>query len=74
MEFLLILLTFPVLVIVVTIIGSFFVNHWIVIPLIVLFLSTLLMFIFFNVTFFMWVLLYTLISFIISFIVMIIRK
>lgn len=74
MEFLLVLLVFPVIVIVASIIGMFLFKKWFVLPLLTLVIFSILTFTVFNESFFIWVVVYTIISIIISLIMKFIMK
>ncbi|MGG4534420.1 DUF2651 family protein [Aneurinibacillus migulanus] len=66
MEFLLVLFICPIIVIVASIIGIFLFKKWFVIPLLTFIVFTILTFTIFNESFFIWVVVYTILSIIVS--------
>lgn len=66
MEFLLVLFICPIIVIVSSIIGIFLFKKWFVIPLLTFIVFTILTFTIFNESFFIWVVVYTILSIIVS--------
>ncbi|MDQ0233217.1 MULTISPECIES: DUF2651 family protein [Bacillaceae] len=74
MEFFLVLLICPIIVLVASIIGFILVRRWFVMPLLTLVVFTILTFSVFNESFFIWVVVYTIISFIVSLIMRFIKK
>ncbi|KPB06239.1 DUF2651 family protein [Bacillus sp. CHD6a] len=69
MEFLLVLFIFPAAVIVASIIGILLFKKWFIVPALTLVVFAILMFTLFNESFFIWVVVYTILSVIISLIV-----
>lgn len=74
MEFLLVLLVSPIIVIVASIIGMFLFKKWFVLPLSTFVIFSILTFTVFNESFIIWVVVYTIISIIISLIMKFIMK
>ncbi|MCM3442918.1 DUF2651 family protein [Metabacillus halosaccharovorans] len=74
MEFFLVLLICPFIVLVASIIGFILVRRWFVMPLLTLVVFTILTFSVFNESFFILVVVYTIISFIVSLIMRFIKK
>ncbi|MEH7108846.1 DUF2651 family protein, partial [Bacillus sp. JJ1764] len=66
MEFSLILLIFPIVVVVSSIIGFLFFRKWFVMPLLTFVVFALLMMSIFNESFLIWLILYTILSIIVS--------
>lgn len=65
-EFVLVLFFCPLLVLIASVIGYFILKKWYITPLVTLVIFTILMFTVFNESFFIWVIIYTVISFIVS--------
>ncbi|WP_102275603.1 DUF2651 family protein [Cytobacillus massiliigabonensis] len=74
MEFQFVLLIFPAMVIVASIIGIFLFKKWFVVPALTLIVFTFLLFTVFNESFLIWVVVYTILSVIISLIVQLIKR
>ncbi|MBP0726628.1 DUF2651 family protein [Bacillus sp. RG28] len=74
MEFLLVLFICPIIVLVASIIGFLVVRRWFVMPLLTFVVFTILTFTVFNDTFFIWVVVYTILSVIVSLIMKLIKK
>ncbi|MGX6443894.1 DUF2651 family protein [Neobacillus sp. K501] len=65
-EFVLVLFLCPLLVLIASVIGYIIFRKWYFIPLVTLITFTILMFTYFNESFFIWVIIYTVISCIVS--------
>ena len=74
MEFLFVLAILPLAVFAASIIGTFFVQQWYIVPMGVFAVLTTLTFTLFNSSFFIWVILFTGLSAIISFVLNLMRK
>nr|WP_246483810.1 DUF2651 family protein [Heyndrickxia vini] len=74
MEFLLVLFICPIIVIVASILGIFLFRKWFVTPLLTFVVFIILTFTIFNESFFIWVVVYTILSIIISLIMKLIKK
>ncbi|KAA0966390.1 DUF2651 domain-containing protein [Sporosarcina sp. ANT_H38] len=74
MEFQFVLVILPLAVLTASIIGSFFVRQWYLIPFGVFAVLTTLTFTLFNSSFFIWVIVFTVFSTIVSFVMSLIRK
>ncbi|KOP81371.1 DUF2651 family protein [Cytobacillus solani] len=75
MEFLLVLFIFPIIVLVASIIGFFLVGRrWFVMPLFTFVVFTILTFTVFNESFFIWVIVYIILSVIVSLLMKFIKK
>jgi asparagine N-glycosylation enzyme membrane subunit Stt3 len=68
MEFMLILFIFPAIVLIMSIIGYVLTKKGYVTPALIFVLSSFLMLLFFNESFFIWVIVYTILSVIVTFI------
>nr|WP_150267496.1 DUF2651 family protein [Paenibacillus tepidiphilus] len=68
LEFLLIFLICPVIVVVTSIVGFILIKKWFVMPLLTLIVFTALTFTVFNKSFFIWVVIFTILSVSVSFI------
>lgn len=74
MEFTLVFVLCPIIVLVASIIGYLVVKKWFILPLLTFIVFTILTFTVFNESFFFWVVFYTILSLIISFIMKAITK
>ncbi|MEW4307760.1 YbeF family protein [Rossellomorea marisflavi] len=74
MEFALVFVLCPIIVLVASIIGYLVVKKWFILPLLTFIVFTILTFTVFNESFFFWVVVYTILSLIISFIMKAITK
>ncbi|MEW4327751.1 DUF2651 family protein [Rossellomorea marisflavi] len=74
MEFILVFVLCPIIVLVASIIGYLVVKKWFILPLLTFIVFTILTFTVFNESFFFWVVFYTILSLIISFIMKAITK
>ncbi|MBM7605478.1 putative membrane protein [Metabacillus crassostreae] len=74
MEFLLILIIFPALILLLSIFGYMFTKKSYVTPAIIFVVFSFLMLIFFNETFFIWVIAYTVLSIIMTCIIILFQK
>ena len=74
MEFTLVFVLCPSIVLVASIIGYLVVKKWFILPLLTFIVFTILTFTVFNESFFFWVVVYTILSLIISFIMKAITK
>ncbi|MFE8696118.1 DUF2651 family protein [Cytobacillus sp. FJAT-53684] len=75
MEFLLVLFICPIIVLVASIIGFYLVGRrWFVMPLLTFVVFTILTFTVFNESFFIWVVVYTILSVIVSLLMKFIKK
>jgi len=74
MEFALVMFILPAIVIVTSIIGMLAVKKWFAMPIITFIVFIILTFTVFNETFFIWVVVYTVISLIISLLINLIRR
>lgn len=66
MEFLIVFFIFPIIVVFTSIIGFILFQKWYVIPIVTFFVFIVLTFTVFNESFFIWVVVYTIISVLIS--------
>lgn len=66
MEFLFVLIICPLIVVLLSIFGTFLFNKWFVTPIITFIVLTILTFTLFNETFFFWVIIFTSLSIIAS--------
>lgn len=66
MEFLFVLIICPLIVVLLSIFGTFLFNKWFVTPIITFIVLTILTFTLFNETFFLWVIIFTSLSIIAS--------
>jgi hypothetical protein len=69
----LVLFIFPIAVIVASIIGFLLVRKWFVMPILTFIVFTILMLSVFNETFFIWVVIYTILSIVVSFVMKFIK-
>ncbi|MEK4700206.1 DUF2651 family protein [Solibacillus sp. FSL R7-0668] len=67
MEFLFVLIICPILVIIVTKIGARVFHNWLIVPIITFLLFTVLTFTVFNISFFLWTIVFTVLSIGVSF-------
>lgn len=74
MEFLLVFFICPIIVLVTSIIGFLVVRRWFVMPLLTFVVFTILVFTVFNESFFIWVVIFTILSVVISLIMKLIKK
>ena len=72
--FSLVLFIFPIVVIVASIIGYLLVRKWFVMPILTVIVFAILMFTVFNKSFFIWVVVYTLLSIAVSFLMKFIKE
>jgi hypothetical protein len=70
----LVLITLPAIVLIASIIGYFLVKKWFIMPLLTFAVFTILTFTVFNESFFIWVVVYTILSVIVSLIMKFIKK
>lgn len=70
----LVIFTFSVIVIITSIIGSFLIKKWFVMPLLTFVIFAILTVTVFNESFFIWVVFYTILSIIISLITKVIKR
>ena len=74
MEFALVLYICPGIVVLASIIGIFLINKWFVMPLLTFVVFAILTFTIFNETFFIWAIIYSIISIIVSLFTIFIKK
>lgn len=74
MEFILVLFIIPIIVIAVSIFGYILLKKWFVVPVVTFLVFIVLMLAVLNETFFIWVVIYTIISIIISLIMKLFKK
>ncbi len=74
MEFLLVFFICPVIVLVTSIIGFLVIRRWFIMPLLTFVVFTILTFTAFNESFFIWVVVFTILSVVISLIMKSIKK
>ncbi|MCC3359473.1 DUF2651 family protein [Bacillus sp. REN16] len=74
MEFILVLFICPIIVLIASIFGFLVVRRWFVMPLLTFIVFAILTFTVFNESFFVWVIVYTIISVIVSLIMKFIKK
>ncbi|WP_035341521.1 DUF2651 family protein [Alkalihalobacillus hemicellulosilyticus] len=66
MEFISILVVYPIILILASIIGYILLHKWMVMPILTFIVFTILTFTIFNPSFYVWVLIYTLLSLLVS--------
>lgn len=74
MEFIFVLFICPIIVILASIVGYLLFKNWFVMPLLTLIIFTILTFTVFNESFFIWVVVYTIVSVVVSLIMKYIKK
>lgn len=74
MEFLMVFLIYPIIVLAASVIGFLVIRRWFVMPLLTFVVFTLLTFTVLNESFFIWVVVYTILSVIVSLIMKFIKK
>ncbi|WP_191561070.1 DUF2651 family protein [Metabacillus idriensis] len=74
MEFVFVLIICPIIVIVLSAASCFLLKKWYIMPIAVLILCSVLTFTLFNDSFFIWVIVYTILSIVVSLIVKFIKK
>ena len=74
MDFAMILYIFPAFVLIASVVGFFLIKKWFAIPLLIFIIFFILTFTVFNESFFIWVIVYTVLSIIIYFIMLFITK